>query len=224
MASYFNLTLDTLAPSGLTVRINDDAIYATSVDVSLTIHVDDEDTTGYQMKIWGINGVENEEDASWETYAAAKDVTLPTGDGLKTVSIKVRDDVGNESTTATDSITLDTVVPVVTITGPDKAKISKVSGYDVAIINFMSDVSFKAYKVCVVPATNSTQNSGTVIGTDNGSVNTSGTKAEGEDLYPSNTNIQVSINGADLEVASSGDGVKVIKVFVQSEVGTWSVA
>lgn len=224
MASFFNLTLDTLAPAGLEVAINDDAVYTTSSEVTLFITIDDEDTTGYQMKIWGIDGAESEEDASWETYTDTKTVTLPDGDGFKTIYIKVRDDVGNETAAVSDSITLDTVVPAVSITGPDKSKISKITGYDIAIINFMSDVAFKAYKVCVVPATSSTQNAGAIIGTENGSVNTSGEKAGGDDIYPANTNIEVSINGSDLEVASSGDGVKIIKVFVQNDAGTWSVA
>lgn len=51
MASYFNLTLDTTAPSGLTLSINDGALYATSTAVKLTIGVSDDVTTGYQMKI-----------------------------------------------------------------------------------------------------------------------------------------------------------------------------
>lgn len=34
MASYFNLTLDTTAPSGLTLSINDGALYATSGPMS----------------------------------------------------------------------------------------------------------------------------------------------------------------------------------------------
>ena len=42
MASYFNLTLDTTAPSGLTLQINDGALYATSTAVKLTIGVSDE--------------------------------------------------------------------------------------------------------------------------------------------------------------------------------------
>lgn len=64
MASYFNLTLDTLAPSGLTLAINDGALYATSTAVKLTIAVEDESTTGYQMKIWGIDRVADESSAS----------------------------------------------------------------------------------------------------------------------------------------------------------------
>lgn len=220
MASYFNLTLDTTAPSGLTLQINDDALYATSTAVTLKISVSDGQTTGYQMKIWGIDGVDDEGSASWENFATSKSVNLTSGDGLKTVYIKVRDDVGNESAQVSDTITLNTAVPVVTITGPDKSKISKVSGFNTAIINFTSDVKFEEYKVCVVPQNNSTQEAGTVIPTDGGSVNTSGSDGN----YPASENIQVTITGTDLEAASSGDGVKIVKVFVKNAAGTWSVA
>lgn len=220
MASYFNLTLDTTAPSGLTLQINDDALYATSTAVTLKISVSDGQTTGYQMKIWGIDGVDDEGSASWENFATSKSVNLTSGDGLKTVYIKVRDDVGNESAQVSDTITLNTAVPVVTITGPDKSKISKVSGFNTAIINFTSDVRFEEYKVCVVPQNNSTQEAGTVIPTDGGSVNTSGSDGN----YPASENIQVTITGTDLEAASSGDGVKIVKVFVKNAAGTWSVA
>ena len=220
MASYFNLTLDTTAPSGLTLAINDGALYATSTAVTLKISVSDEQTTGYQMKIWGIDGVADEGSASWENYATSKSVNLTSGDGLKTVYIKVRDDVGNESAQVSDTITLNTAVPVVTITGPDKSKISKVSGFNQSVINFTADVEFEEYKVCVVPQNNSTQEAGTVIGTTNGSINTSGNDGN----YPASENIQVTITGADLEVASSGDGVKIVKVFVKNAAGTWSVA
>lgn len=220
MASYFNLTLDTRAPSGLTLAINDGALYATSTAVKLTIAVEDESTTGYQMKIWGIDRVADESSASWENFAPSKSVNLTSGDGLKTVYIKVRDDVGNESAQVSDTITLNTAVPVVTITGPDKSKISKVSGFNTAIINFTADVEFEEYKVCVVPQSNSTQDAGTLIPTDGGSINTSGSAGE----YPASENIQVTITGTDLEAAASGDGVKIVKVFVKTAAGIWSVA
>lgn len=220
MASYFNLTLDTRAPSGLTLSINDGALYATSTAVKLTIAVEDESTTGYQMKIWGIDRVADESSASWENFAPSKSVNLTSGDGLKTVYIKVRDDVGNESAQVSDTITLNTAVPVVTITGPDKSKISKVSGFNTAIINFTADVEFEEYKVCVVPQSNSTQDAGTLIPTDGGSINTSGSSGE----YPASENIQVTITGTDLEAAASGDGVKIVKVFVKTVAGIWSVA
>lgn len=220
MASFFNLTLDTIAPSGLTLKINDGALYTTSASVSLAIGIGDTSTSGYQMKIWGISGVAAEGDADWETFAAAKTVALTAGDGLKTVYVKVRDDVGNETTVVSDTITLDTAVPVVAISGPDKSKISKVEGFNQAVFNFTVDVDFEEYKVCVVPATNSTQEAGKIIGTANGSVNTSGS----EGGYPASTNIAVTITGADLAAVSADDGVKIIKVFVRNAAGTWSVA
>lgn len=220
MASFFHLTLDTLAPAGLGVTLNDDALYTTSAAVTLGLTLGDADTTGYQMKIWGVSGVNDEASAAWETYAASKSITLPSGDGLKTVYVKVRDDVGNETAAVSDSITLDTAVPAVTIVGPDRSKVSKTDGFDSAVISFTADVAFEEYKVCVVPASNSIQSAGVVIPTTNGSENTSGSAGG----YAADTNISVTIRGADLETASAGDGVKIVKVFVRNAAGTWSVA
>lgn len=220
MASYFNLTLDTLAPTGLVVKVNGDAQYATSTSVTLTLTLTDSPTDGYQMKVWGVEGVSSEGEASWETYSAEKAITLTSGDGVKTVYVKVRDDVGNESASASDTITLDTKVPVVTITGPDKSKISKIATFNQSKFTFSSDVAVSEYKVCVVPQTNSTQESGQVIPTDAGSINTSGTEGN----YEASTPISVTITGTDLESASGGDGLKIVKVFVKTESGLWSVA
>ena len=112
MASFFNLILDTLAPSGVTLSINNKAQYTTTQEVTLNIATSDSDTTGYQMKIWGIDGVLTESEATWETFATSKTVSLPSGDGLKTVYVKIRDDVYNESSVATASITLNTIEKV----------------------------------------------------------------------------------------------------------------
>lgn len=220
MASYFNLTLDTLAPEGLTITLNDGAEYTTSATVTLKLTLTDEEATGYQMKIWGVDGVDDEGSASWETYAAQKSITLASGDGLKTVHVKVRDDVGNESAEASDTITLDTAIPAVTVTGPDKSKISKVATYNQCRFSFMADVDFAEYKVCVVPQNTSTQDAGQVIPTTAGSTNTSGSEGN----YKASNAIQVVITGTDLETASGGDGVKIIKVFVRTAAGSWSVA
>lgn len=220
MASFFNLTLDTLAPTGLAVSLNDNAEYTTSATVTLSVEVEDSPTTGYQMKIWGINSAESEEDASWETYTSSKSIILISGDGQKTVYVKVRDDVGNETSAVTDTIILDTKVPSVTITGPDKSKISKVATFNESRFSFSADVAFEEYKVCVVPQNSSTQEAGQVIPTTAGSTNTSGSDGD----YEASTPIQVMINGTDLETVSGGDGVKIIKVFVRTAAGTWSVA
>lgn len=219
MASYFNLTLDTLAPSGITLSINEGAQYTTSTTVQLTIGCSDSSNVGYQMKIWGINGVATESAASWETFSSTKSVTLPSGDGLKTVYVKVRDDVYNESSSASASITLNTAVPTVTITGPDVSRISKVSPKNVASFSFVADCDFVEYKVKVVPAVSSLEGAGTVIGTTNGSTNMSATGS-----FKASTAINCTITGADLEAASNGDGSKIIKVFVKNSAGTWSQA
>lgn len=219
MASYFNLTLDTLAPQGLTIKLNNGSQYTTSKAVQLAINVTDESADGYQMKVWGIDGIAKESDAVWETLANVKDITLSTGDGLKTVYVKVRDDVYNETAVASTSITLDTSVPTVTIIGPDVSRISKTSPKDVATFSFTSDVAFTEYKIKVVPSKSSLHDAGTLIGTANGSTNMSATGT-----FKASTAISCKIYGKDLEIASSGDGEKIIKVFVKNTVGTWSVA
>ncbi len=220
MASFFNLILDTLAPAGLALQLNSGATYATSNTVTAAISVSDSATTGYQMKIWGTKAAATEAAASWETFTTSKSLVLPDGDGLKTVYVKVRDDVGNESAAVSASITVNTAVPVVTITGPDKSRISKVTGFDTCAFSFTSDVDFEEYTVRVVPSTSSLNTAGTQIPTTGGSTNTSGSAGG----YKKNTAINVTIKGADLETASSGDGTKVVKVFVKNAAGTWSVA
>ena len=219
MASYFNLVLDTLAPQGLSVKLNNGAQYTTTKSVTLAISISDASTTGYQMKVWGIEGVESESDATWETFATSKGITLSTGDGLKTVNVKVRDDVCNETTSASATITLDTSVPAVTIIGPDVSKISKTAPKNVATFSFTSDVAFTEYKIKVVPSNSSLHDAGVQIGTANGSTNMSATGT-----FKASTAISCKVYGKDLEAASSGDGEKIIKVFVKNAHGTWSVA
>lgn len=219
MASYFNLTLDTLAPQGLTIKLNNGSQYTTSKSVTLSIVLTDASTVGYQMKVWGVNGAETEADASWETYASSKNITLLNNDGLKTVYVKVRDDVCNETAAASATITLDTSVPAVTIIGPDVSRISKTAPKNVATFSFTSDVAFTEYKIKVVPSKSSLHDAGTLIGTANGSTNMTATGT-----FKASTAISCKVYGKDLEAASSGDGEKIIKVFVKNAHGTWSVA
>lgn len=219
MASYFNLVLDTLAPQGLAVKLNNGSQYTTSKNVTLSISVSDTSRLGYQMKIWGIDGASSEDSASWETFAPTKSIALPTGDGLKTVYVKVRDDVCNETAAASVNITLDTSVPAVTIIGPDVSRISKTVPKNVATFSFTSDVAFTEYKIKVVPSKSSLHDAGTLIGTANGSTNMTATGT-----FKASTAISCKVYGKDLEAASSGDGEKIIKVFVKNAHGTWSVA
>ena len=221
MASFFNLILDTTAPQSIVLKINNGAQYTTNREVTLSITTQDESKTAYQMKIWGTDSADSESNASWEAFKESKTVTLTAGDGSKTVYVKVRDDVYNESDTVNAQITLNTATPTVTIVGPDVTRISKVAGKNVSSFSFTSDVTIVAWKVMVVKSSDALNDTGTnvQIPTDGGSTNMTGdTETSAGD------SISCTIYGADLETASSGDGTKIIKVFVQNIAGTWSVA
>lgn len=215
MASYFQLTLDTLAPTITAFSINSGASVTTSREVTLSITATGDPAS---MKIWGINGVASESDASWETFSATKNVTLTSGDGTKTVYIKVRDAVYNESAVSSDSITLSTAIPTITITGPDVSVISEQSGKDTATFSFTSSMALKAWKVKLVPANNSAHDAGTQIPTTGGSTNMTGT------TLAANTSKSCTIKGADLSSAAGGtDGTYIIKVFGQASANDlWS--
>jgi hypothetical protein len=224
MANFFYLTLDTTNPANPSISIDGGATFATAQLVDLTIGTTDGDTTGYQMIIWGdvdttydTNIKTSEATSTWITYNNSKQVKLSSGDGQKTIYVKIRDDVHNASAQVSDSITLDMSKPTVTVTNPDVSKISKQSGKNVASFTFTVDKQFNEYKVKVVSSTGSQESTGTTIGTANGSSNTSETGT-----FPSGTPITVQINGADLEAASSGDGQKIIKVFAKDQTDKWS--
>jgi hypothetical protein len=227
MASFFNLVLDTTAPAGVSITLAGGATYATSRDISAAIATSDTPTTGYQMKIWGdVDNAYNasiqstEGASSWIAFSTSQAIRLSTGDGLKTVNVKIRDDVLNESSGQSDQITLDLSVPVITIQpgSPDVSKVSKQATKDTVTVVWQSDEALVAYEVAVVANGAAARGTGTVIGTTNGSTNVSG------GALAANTDRTTTIKGADLEAASAGDGTKVIKVFGQDAGGNWSTA
>jgi len=222
--NYFNLTLDTTGPANPSISIEGGAQYATKQLVDCAIDTTDGNTTGYQMKIWGdvdtaydTDVQDTEATSNWITFQESKQVKLASGDGNKTLYVRIRDDVHNESGQASDSINLDTTKPVVTISGPDVTKISKVAGKDVCAFSFQVDSTFTEYKVKVVSSTGASHDTGTVIPTTAGSTNMSDSGS-----FAATTPIDCSIKGADLEAASAGDGTKIIKVFAKDEAGNWS--
>lgn len=225
MTAFFNLALDTLAPAGVLLKINDGAIYASSTAVTLKIATSDTITTGYTMKIYGdVKAGSNtvaltEALATWETYTTSKPITLLGSDGAKTVKIKIRDDVYNESTEITAAITLDTVIPIVTIIGPDVAKLSEQMGKDASTFSFTGNEKYVEYKVMVVPSNTSIHSAGTQIGTTFGSLNMNGTGGN----YPAATAISCTIKGKDFSAAAGGsDGAYIVKVFIKDSANNWS--
>lgn len=227
MANNFTVTLDTTGPASPALTYGP---YATSQIVTLTISTADGTTTGYQMKLWGdvdiaynasIQGTEVA--SSWISYATSQQVKLSTGDGNKTVNVKLRDDVLNESAITNDVITLDTTKPVVSIPiGPDVTKVSKQAGKDTLSFSFQADTAVFAWKIKVVTSAGAAESTGVQIPTTGGSTNVSNGNGSAQVLAAA-TNQAVTIKAADLETASPGDGSKIVKVFTQDQAGNWSV-
>lgn len=224
MASFFTVTLDTAAPAAPGITLAGGAAFTAVRAVTAAISTSDSPTTGYTMKLWGDvdpaadpNIQVLEANSAWIGYATSQTVTLSTGDALKTINLKIRDDVWNESASS-DTITLDATLPVISITtGPDVTRVSKVSGKRTISFSFSPDTALTAYKVKVVPATGSLENAGTTIPTTNGSTNMTGAAVAGAG------SVSCTIDARDLDAASTGDGAKIVKVFGQEASGNWSV-
>lgn len=104
--------LVTSTPEG-SVTINSGSGYTNSSSVTLTISATDSiyASSNLTMKVSNLADLS---DASYETYSSSKTWTLAssTTDGTKTVYIKFKNPGGNESSTYSDTITLDTVDPL----------------------------------------------------------------------------------------------------------------
>lgn len=216
MASYFNLTLDTTAPSGGSISLPS---RASSVNVTATLSA----TGASYVKLWGDicatagGAAITEANASWVAYETSKAIILTASDGTKTVYAKFKDDVGNESSSVNATTIYDSSLPIVTIVGPDVSKISKVSGFNVCAFSFSANETINEWSVRVVPSISSLHTAGTEIPTTGGSTNMSGNTQKSAD-----TAVECTIYGADLETASAGDGAKIVKVFVKDLTGNWS--
>ncbi len=101
------MTVDSQAPTG-TFNINNDDEY-TSLP-SVTLYLDFTDANGVAEARFQNDG---EPWTGWEPYVPTKAWTLTGTQGTKLVSVDVRDDAGNVSTTSIDSIIMDTEPPSV---------------------------------------------------------------------------------------------------------------
>ena len=155
--------------------------------------------------------------SAWTSYSPTKAIRVATGDGVKTVRVKVRDDVGNASTEASDTITLDTAAPTITHGAFSVTRVSKVSGFDTITFPWTTDIDIVEYKTKVVPATTSDHTQGTLIPTTGGSLNV----AESATIAAAGGRT-TTLKGADVEAASAGDGPKIIKTFGRTASGNWS--
>lgn len=105
------ITLDQTSPTVSAVSINGGATYTNTLSVSVTSTASDAvGVTQLQLSTSGVGGF-----GASLPYASPTPVTLPAGDGAKTVLLRVFDAAGNGSTNGSDSIILDSTPPVVAI-------------------------------------------------------------------------------------------------------------
>lgn len=234
MSNYVNLELDTLGPQGVSVKINEGETTTNINVINLTVSCTDEDLTGYQMKVWGTASCPTEEDAVWSNFVSSNTYLISSTDGLKTISVKLRDDVHNESVTASASIRLLTNRPSIQNLYIGPAKVSLVEGKNLATGAFGFDEKIDAAKVMIVQDINAKHDNQANISipTTNGShlefedgtrLSSDYLEFEGHECDNIFT-VLFNINANDIASVSPGDGVKIIKVFVRSVAsGLWSV-
>ncbi|MBU2565089.1 MAG: PKD domain-containing protein, partial [Candidatus Thermoplasmatota archaeon] len=99
-------TIDATAPTG-SISINSGDAYTTSTSVTLTLSASDT-TSGVAQMCFSNDGTTY---TAWEAYATSKSWTLTTGDSIKTVYVKYKDNASLISSAYSDTIILDTAAP-----------------------------------------------------------------------------------------------------------------
>ena len=164
------------------------------------INTDATDITHY--KVWEGNS----EPTSWTSITDSNvsevsgvgyfvgNLTLSSGDGLKTIHVKVQDIAGNVTEGTALTTTLDTTAPVVTLTS-DVSMISEVSGYNTVTFNCgATDTNSSAGMTYELKLGNTTIKSGTFASS-------------------------VAVTQTEIEAISAGEGNKTFKLYVTDIAG-----
>lgn len=101
------IKLDKTAPIGV-IHVNNDANYTNSTALTLLLGAVD-NLSGVSKVRFSTDGVWDTE--QWESFVPVKTVSIPSGDGNKTMYYQIKDSAGL-ITTYTESIILDTTKPV----------------------------------------------------------------------------------------------------------------
>jgi predicted GH43/DUF377 family glycosyl hydrolase len=108
-ATVAEILLDTHLPSNVSLHINGGTAYSNSSAVTLTVNATDyEPGSGLAAMAFSFDNVKWD---AWENFAPQKNMTLLSGDGKRTVFVKVRDGVGNIGQIAEGDIQVDTATP-----------------------------------------------------------------------------------------------------------------
>lgn len=104
-----SIIIDITPPANGRVIINNGASATNSPTVTLNLSATDATTIVSQAMISNDPGFN---DAQWESFSNTRSWTFSTGDGTKTVYVKFKDLVGNETPAVSASIILDTGMPI----------------------------------------------------------------------------------------------------------------
>lgn len=164
-------TADVIIPTG-SININSGAAYTNAITVTLNLSASDSTgVTGYYLSTSSTKP--SSDDIGWTSisfttsYAAVVSYTLSSGDGSKTVYVWYKDEAGNVSDNASDSITLDTTAPTITITSPTSDATYTTTNSTISLSGSASD---SASGISSVKWSNSNGESGMASGTTNWSI------------------------------------------------------
>ncbi|WP_164885351.1 S8 family serine peptidase [Geovibrio thiophilus] len=128
---------DVTAPYNVTVSINSGNAYTNSRSVTVSINgADGSGINGYYVSE---NSTTPDVSAFSSTYATTSfmtnvSFTLSSGDGTKTVYAWLKDEAGNLSTVAADTIVLDTTAPYVMSISPANNSTGVAAGTDISVL------------------------------------------------------------------------------------------
>ena len=141
------VVVDNSDPTGVSIKINNNAEYSNSTTVSLVLTANDASNLKMQVKNSGSDWPED-----WEDHSSSKSWNLTSTDGSKTVSYRVKDIAGNIANAVNSSITLDTTEPInvnVTITGKGDSTSSYSNDVSVSLSIDAEDPTSGLYQIII---------------------------------------------------------------------------
>lgn len=141
----YALAADTTPPAG-TMSVNNGALYTTVQAATVNSAMTDTGTGMSQMRIDPGTGAYG----SWIAYGASSAITLPAGNGTKTVRAEYRDVAGNVAA-KTDTIMLDSAAPTGTMSVNNGAAITVSTA--VTVNSSVSDANSGMYQMRIDPGT-----------------------------------------------------------------------
>lgn len=192
------------------------------------------------FKLWGDVTDATSEPADWSDFAPESGknyksvaIQLTTGDGAKTINVKIKDEAGNVGT-ATATITLNTQAPEITVSDVDYTQISlsdeqrftaaagKIAGTKSSELTFKftPDIKLAKFKVCIYDASKTAATAEAIE--ESKSINMTGTNVEGGSTVACTLSSTDFKEHSVIKAQSGDDKIGYVIVVGKSEAGIWS--